>query len=244
MASQLRGTWCSQPAQVNLQEQFACQGASLGGLVWQLLPLPGAGPSGRVCRQGGQMSLPSSGAAGDTPSPIHGCRSCPKLCPQPSWVHSMEKLAGAKTTPGQEGEALPVPQGSCTALPLLLVAAKCWSDPCPVSRGPCPTASRYQPTISQPLPRDAYILAQASITFKSSMGANAAFLHHHLHHFYTTFYREVFLIYDIIFPMGLLKHRGVWPRSQQGATAWEMVLQGRICNSQDIPALHLPLGRK
>lgn len=42
------------------------------------------------------------------------------------------------------------------------------------------------------------------------------------------FYREVVLIHDIVFPVGLLKHRGARPRSQQEVTARETVLQGRM----------------
>lgn len=77
-------------------------GVDLGGLVWQLLPLPGAGPSGRVCRQGCQVNLPRTGkmlemgAAGDAPLPLHGCT---KLCPHLPWGHSVEKLAGGKENP-------------------------------------------------------------------------------------------------------------------------------------------------
>lgn len=82
-ASQLRGARCSQPMLVNLQEQFACQGANLGGLVWQLLPLPGAGPRSRVCRwEGGQVSLPRTGV-------FWGCWRCPFVHP---WVHELPQI--------------------------------------------------------------------------------------------------------------------------------------------------------
>lgn len=172
-------------------------------------------------------------AAGDAPLPIHGCRSCPKLCPPR--VHSMKKLAGGKEHPRAGGKSIICAKEFWHCVASITGGCKTLQPPMP--HGPW-SMSHSQQVSAHDIP--ARILIQRHTHFGSGQQHTQTL--HGCKLFMASTRRCIFLN-NIIFPKGLLKQRG----TAQVPAGNDLVRDGAAgmdTNSQDIPALRLPLGRK